>query len=278
MVPFPWIDPVGSDRRPRPDRGRRPTCWCRTESVRRRCSDTAAAVLAPVYIGLPLGALVAIAAVGGPRSGADLDRHRRSSATRRRTMSGRTFGRRPLAPRRSPKKTIEGAIGGFVVAPIALLLAGARVAAWHLAARGWRLSACCSCAAGHDRRPVRIDAEARGRPERQQRSDSRPRRRARSHRRAARSRRRSSTSSSDDAHRDPRIDGLDRHQRPVGRGHAPGPPSGGRASPPATTFRRFAAQVRKYCPASSRWRPATGRRRCARLANVRLSPRAAPTG
>jgi phosphatidate cytidylyltransferase len=39
--------------------------------------------------------------------------------------AGRAFGRHPLAPRRSPKKTVEGAIGGFVVAPVALVLAGA---------------------------------------------------------------------------------------------------------------------------------------------------------
>ena len=31
--------------------------------------------------------------------------------------AGRSFGRRPLAPRASPKKTIEGAVGGLVVAP-----------------------------------------------------------------------------------------------------------------------------------------------------------------
>jgi len=38
--------------------------------------------------------------------------------------SGRTFGRRPLALRLSPKKTIEGAVGGFVAAPLFLYFAG----------------------------------------------------------------------------------------------------------------------------------------------------------
>ena len=51
--------------------------------------------------------------------------------------TGRTFGRTPLAPLRSPKKTREGAIGGFVIAPIFLAVAGAVLAAgairwcWH---------------------------------------------------------------------------------------------------------------------------------------------------
>jgi phosphatidate cytidylyltransferase len=42
--------------------------------------------------------------------------------------SGRAFGRRPLAPVISPKKTIEGAIGGFVFGASAL----AAVGAWWL--------------------------------------------------------------------------------------------------------------------------------------------------
>ena len=42
--------------------------------------------------------------------------------------SGRAFGRRPLAPEISPKKTIEGAVGGFVFG--ALVLAG--VGVWWL--------------------------------------------------------------------------------------------------------------------------------------------------
>jgi phosphatidate cytidylyltransferase len=37
--------------------------------------------------------------------------------------SGRLFGRHALAPRLSPKKTIEGAIGGFVLAPVFVYVA-----------------------------------------------------------------------------------------------------------------------------------------------------------
>ena len=64
MVPFPWIDPVVAIVLALIDRGRqrpgfRPG-W-RADAVR----TPPRAVLAPVYIGLPLGALVGIAAVGG---------------------------------------------------------------------------------------------------------------------------------------------------------------------------------------------------------------------
>jgi len=86
-------------------------------------ADTAAAVLAPVYIGLPLGAIVAIGAVAGREAVLILMGTVVASDTAQ-YYSGRLFGRRPLAPRRSPKKTIEGAIGGFVIAPIVLVAAG----------------------------------------------------------------------------------------------------------------------------------------------------------
>ena len=86
-------------------------------------ADTAAAVLAPVYIGLPLGALVAIDLVAGREAVLVLMGTVAVSDTAQ-YYSGRTFGRRQLAPRRSPKKTIEGAVGGFVVAPAVLIVAG----------------------------------------------------------------------------------------------------------------------------------------------------------
>jgi phosphatidate cytidylyltransferase len=37
------------------------------------------------------------------------------------------LGKRPLAPSISPKKTIEGAIGGFIFATAFMILAGARM-------------------------------------------------------------------------------------------------------------------------------------------------------
>ena len=86
-------------------------------------ADTAAAVLAPVYIGLPLGSLVGVHAIGGREAVLLLIATVAVSDTAQ-FYTGRTFGRTPLAPLRSPKKTREGALGGFVVAPIFLAVAG----------------------------------------------------------------------------------------------------------------------------------------------------------
>ena len=86
-------------------------------------ADTAAAVLAPVYIGLPLGSLVGVHAIGGREAVLLLIATVAVSDTAQ-FYTGRTFGRTPLAPLRSPKKTREGALGGFVIAPIFLAVAG----------------------------------------------------------------------------------------------------------------------------------------------------------
>ncbi len=86
-------------------------------------ADTAAAVLAPVYIGLPLGCLVGVHAIAGKEAVLLLIATVAVSDTSQ-YYAGRTFGRTPLAPMRSPKKTREGAIGGVVVAPIFLAVAG----------------------------------------------------------------------------------------------------------------------------------------------------------
>src|SRR5262245_53535011 len=76
--------------------------------------DTAGAVLAPVYIGLPLGSVVGTAAIGGRESVLILMATVAISDTAQ-YYSGRLFGRTPLAPRHSPKKTREGAIGGLLL-------------------------------------------------------------------------------------------------------------------------------------------------------------------
>jgi phosphatidate cytidylyltransferase len=87
----------------------------------------AAGMLAPVYIGLPLGALVGIHQLAGREGVLTLIATVAASDTFQ-YYSGRTFGKRPLAPAISPKKTIEGAIGGFLLAPLALVA----IAYWWL--------------------------------------------------------------------------------------------------------------------------------------------------
>ncbi len=89
----------------------------------------AAGLLAPIYIGMPLGALVAIHQLAGREGVLALVAVVAASDTFQ-FYSGRTFGKRPLAPTISPKKTIEGAIGGFVLAPLALVA----IAWWWLPA------------------------------------------------------------------------------------------------------------------------------------------------
>jgi phosphatidate cytidylyltransferase len=86
--------------------------------------DTAAAILAPIYIGLPLGSLVGVHAIAG-REAVLLLIATVAVSDSAQFYAGRTFGRTPLAPLRSPKKTREGALGGFLVAPAFLVAAGA---------------------------------------------------------------------------------------------------------------------------------------------------------
>jgi phosphatidate cytidylyltransferase len=85
--------------------------------------DVSAAVLAPVYLGLPLGSLVAVHAIGG-REAVLLLVFTIVVSDSAQYYVGRLFGRRALAPRISPKKTREGALGGFIVGPAFLVLAG----------------------------------------------------------------------------------------------------------------------------------------------------------
>lgn len=80
----------------------------------------AAGMFVPVYLGIGLGSLVAVHVWGGRGAVVLLVTTIVVSDTAQYYV-GRAFGRRPLAPRLSPKKTIEGAIGGFLVAPAFLV-------------------------------------------------------------------------------------------------------------------------------------------------------------
>jgi phosphatidate cytidylyltransferase len=86
-----------------------------------------ALLLAPFYVGLPLGTLASIRAMCGPKelvwlvaviAGSDSAQY----------YTGRALGETRLAPVVSPGKTVEGAIGGLVAAPII----GALAAPWAL--------------------------------------------------------------------------------------------------------------------------------------------------
>lgn len=83
-----------------------------------------ATLIALVYIALPLAALVQIRLIAGPGAVFLVMLTIMISDTAQ-YYTGRAFGRRPLAPAISPKKTIEGAIGGFVFGTIALVVIGA---------------------------------------------------------------------------------------------------------------------------------------------------------
>src|SRR5688500_1728632 len=76
-------------------------------------ADTAAAMLAPVYIGLPLGSLVGVHAIAGREAVLLLIATVAVSDTAQ-YYTGRAFGRTPLAHARSTKKTSVSEVGGVV--------------------------------------------------------------------------------------------------------------------------------------------------------------------
>jgi phosphatidate cytidylyltransferase len=82
--------------------------------------------LAPWYIGMPLGLLTAVHAQHGAAVTLLLIATVIVSDSAQ-YYSGRAFGRRPLAPMISPKKTIEGAIGGVVAGTLFMTIAGSRL-------------------------------------------------------------------------------------------------------------------------------------------------------
>jgi phosphatidate cytidylyltransferase len=83
----------------------------------------AAALFAPLYLGVPLGAIAAIHTMGG-RQAVLLLMGTIVVSDSAQYYTGRSFGRVPLAPAISPKKTREGAIGGVIFGSLAMVLGG----------------------------------------------------------------------------------------------------------------------------------------------------------
>jgi phosphatidate cytidylyltransferase len=89
----------------------------------RTVHEAVASVFPIAYIGLPLGALAAIRAISG-REAVLLLMITIVISDSAQYYCGRAFGRRPLAPTISPKKTVEGAIGGLVFGTAAMVIGG----------------------------------------------------------------------------------------------------------------------------------------------------------
>jgi phosphatidate cytidylyltransferase len=87
-------------------------------------SRASAAVFPMLYLGLPIGAMMVIRALYG-REALFLLLLTVIVSDTAQYYSGRAFGRRLLAPAISPKKTVEGAIGGFVCGALLLTIVGA---------------------------------------------------------------------------------------------------------------------------------------------------------
>jgi phosphatidate cytidylyltransferase len=98
--------------------------------------DMAVAVFPAVYLGLPIGSFVALHTLAG-REAVMLLLLTIVISDSAQYFAGRLFGRHQLSPATSPKKTVEGALGGFIVAPAVM----AAVAPWWLPGHstGWVL-------------------------------------------------------------------------------------------------------------------------------------------
>jgi phosphatidate cytidylyltransferase len=139
-VPFPYVAPevalgiglvviaaaamIAVNRAPAADVAADPASGTSPGFIR-AAHATAAGVLALVYLGIPLGSLVGVHIYGG-RGAVLLLVFTIVVSDSAQYYAGRLFGRRPLAATLSPKKTIEGAIGGFVMAPVFLYFMGPR--------------------------------------------------------------------------------------------------------------------------------------------------------
>lgn len=83
----------------------------------------ASTVFPALWIGVPLGAIVALRHFGSPETLLPLIFTIVVSDSAQ-YYTGRAFGRRPLSPAISPKKTVEGALGGMVFAVPAMVWSG----------------------------------------------------------------------------------------------------------------------------------------------------------
>jgi phosphatidate cytidylyltransferase len=86
-------------------------------------TQVAAGILPALYVGVPVGAMTVIHSYGRERLFLMMLTVFASDTAQ--YYTGRLLGRTPLAPRVSPKKTIEGAAGGFVAGILVMTVAGA---------------------------------------------------------------------------------------------------------------------------------------------------------
>jgi phosphatidate cytidylyltransferase len=90
-------------------------------------ADAAATMFAPIYLGLPLGALAAVRVDDDRLDGRLVLLLLLATivvSDSAQYYCGRAFGRTPLSPEISPKKTVEGAIGGVVFGTLAMVVGG----------------------------------------------------------------------------------------------------------------------------------------------------------
>jgi phosphatidate cytidylyltransferase len=92
----------------------------------RTIQAAAADLAAPVYVGVPMALLVLIHALGAWPATLLLVALVVVSDSAQ-YYSGRAFGRHPLAPAISPKKTIEGAVGGLIAGVLFMTFVGSTV-------------------------------------------------------------------------------------------------------------------------------------------------------
>jgi len=88
--------------------------------------DASASLFPLLYIGVPLGTLAAIRSIGG-RDATLLLMATIVVSDSAQYYTGRAFGRHQLAPAISPKKTVEGALGGLLFGTAAMTLGGLEV-------------------------------------------------------------------------------------------------------------------------------------------------------